>query len=217
MRSLKLLMSQDEVMLGQVSPSHNRCLDKKRRNLVWRGHMGEGQGYWRQRSAWHGMSGKQGTRRLSCNYTWLEEARRGSPLETWEEAGPAMPGFQMLGLGGCGRKLALCSNLYNGPGNENNPFCLQMLPSSFCPSNQPSPLELDLRSFVYFFLPGTPLLPTASLLVCCSNLGILIARNNNTPHPHPHPAAQIALLSFTIHSQASFSSPVPPGLIESNK
>lgn len=162
-RSLKLLMSQDEVMLDQVSPSHYRCLDKK--EGIWSG----GDTWEKVKDAGdrgrHSVSGKQGTRRLSCNHAWLEEARRGSPLETWEEAGPAMPGFQMLGFWGCGRKLALCSNLYNGPGNENNHLCLQMLPSSFCPPNQPSPLELDLRSFVYFFLPGTPFLPTAGLLV----------------------------------------------------
>lgn len=36
----------------------------------------------------HGMSGKRGTCRLSCNHMRLEEARRGSLLEAWEEAGP---------------------------------------------------------------------------------------------------------------------------------
>lgn len=88
-RSLKLLMSKDKVMVGQVRTD----VLVKRRNLVWRGHMGEGQGYWRRRSSRRvysiGVSGKQGTRRLSCNHTGLEEARRSSPLEAWEEAGPA--------------------------------------------------------------------------------------------------------------------------------
>lgn len=77
-RSLKLLMSQDKVMVGQVCPSHNRCLGTKKKFGL------EGTRGRKPRmleTGWHGVSGKQGTYRLSCNHTWLEEARRGFLLE----------------------------------------------------------------------------------------------------------------------------------------
>lgn len=75
-------------MLGQVSPSHNRCLGKKKE---------------------FGLEGTHGRRprmletevsraclgevrdlqtQLQPHHTWLEETRRGSLLEAWEEAGP---------------------------------------------------------------------------------------------------------------------------------
>lgn len=84
-RSLKLFMSSDEVMVGQVCPSPNRCLGTKKKFGL------EGTRGRKPRmleTGWHSLSGKQGTCRLSCNHTWLEEARRGSLLEAWEDAGP---------------------------------------------------------------------------------------------------------------------------------
>lgn len=81
-------MSHNEVLLGQVNPSHNRCLGKK--EGIWSG----GDTWEKAKDAGDrgqcGVSGQQGTHRLSCDHTWLEEARRGSlARETWGEAGLA--------------------------------------------------------------------------------------------------------------------------------
>ena len=84
--------------------------------------------------------------------TTVAGGSEGSPLEAWEEAGPAYAWISDAWPPELWEEARIvCSNVYHGPGNENNPLCLQTLPSAFCPPNQPSPLELDLKSFVYFF------------------------------------------------------------------
>lgn len=90
-------------------------------------------------------------------------------------------------------------------------FSSEMSPGWFWPPHQPSPLELDLKPFV--LLPGTPLPPNPASLSDPLTLGSC-SLGINTPPPSQPPDTP---LPSAIHSQAGFSSPLPPGLAESSK